>query len=452
MGKYISIGQFNKYYFFILGSISVKFFITFIIGFFPTLTPNKPIFLLGFSPKILSHPVIKNTIQYFGIGLGGLILELFLYKKNNDNEKETKKNEINVSSSITSKSNKSLIYNDIFSKNEKIYFKKIFFVFFAYYFSKTAISSLDSLGFHQVKFWTLEFIAIYYFSRRILRIKIYSHQIISLLITLILSTLLFFINSFIPESNKNCKEGDDECHFLNSNVYQEITDKLYWFFIPIMIFIYLSAMILDAYASVRNKWFMDIKYITIQKIIAFIGIIGFIFSLILLFTLSFISCPIDKKFMRYICNIDYEDTLYYDNFKSLRNIHIDKNFYSEVFVLIPLFLLSSFLSIFFDLLIIKNLDPFYLIPIDTTFYIIYQTIDFILTLPKNNVYNTIRFILASLSDLISVICCSVYLEIIELHFYDLDLNIRRNIILRSKLDINSTELLKRNDTLEEKDD
>ena len=452
MGKYISIGQFNKYYFFILGSISVKFFITFIIGFSPSLTPNKTIFLLRFNPNLLSHPFIKNIIQYFGIGLGGLILELLSYKKNIENDKEIKINETNKYSNPSSISNSTLIYNDIFSKNEKIYIKKIFFVFMAYYFSKISINSLDSLGFHQVKFWTLEFIALYYFSQKIVKTKIYNHQIISLITALILSTLFFFINSFIPKSNKNCEKEDDECHFLTSNIYQEIIDKLYWFFIPIIIFFYLFAMILDAYASVRNKWFMDIKYIKIQKIITFLGIIGFAFSLILLFIFSYISCPTDKKFMIYICKIDYEGSFYYDNFKSLRNIPIDKNFYLEVFLLIPLFLISSFLGIFFDLLIIKNLDPFYLIPIDSIFYIIYQTIDFILTLSKTNIYNNIRFIFATLSDLICIICCCVYLEIIELHFYNLDLNIRRNIILRSTLDTNSTELVKREDSFEDKND
>ena len=49
MGKYISIGQFNKYYFFILGSISVKFFITLIIGH---MVLTLPFVVLSVEPKL----------------------------------------------------------------------------------------------------------------------------------------------------------------------------------------------------------------------------------------------------------------------------------------------------------------------------------------------------------------------------------------------------------------
>ena len=451
MGKYISIGKFNRYYFLILVSILVKLFISFITGFYPSLKPNKPLFLFGFSPNLLFHPLIKNSFQYFGIGLGGLILGLITYKKNKENEKELINESNKNPNSINNRSSSLLIYNDIFLKNKKIYKRKIFFVFLSYYFSKISISSLDSLGFHQAKYWTLEFIALYYFSKKILKEEIYNHQLISLLITLIFTTLLYFINSFIPESNEKCEKGDDECYFLNSNVYQEIIDKLNWFFIPIIILIYLIAMILDAYSTVTNKWFMDIKYITIHKILSYIGIIGFIFSLILLFSLSYIPCSKDKKFIEYICKIRdvNEDTLYYDNFRLLKNITINTNFYLEIFLLIPLFMASNFLSAFLDLLIIKNFDPFYLIPIDTCYYIIYETIDYFLSLSKANSLNNIRFILAILSDLISVICCCVYLEIIELHFCNLDENIKRKIIARGKKDKISTELIKGGETNEE---
>ena len=72
MGKYISLGQFNRNYFFILGSISTKFILTFISGFTPNLSPNSPIFLFGIKSNLFTHPLIKNCIQYFSISLGGM--------------------------------------------------------------------------------------------------------------------------------------------------------------------------------------------------------------------------------------------------------------------------------------------------------------------------------------------------------------------------------------------
>ena len=187
---------------------------------------------------------------------------------------------------------------------------------------------------------------------------------------------------------------------------------------------------------------MDIKYIKISKIISYIGIIGFIFSLISLVILTFISCPREKKFMATVCQLNYNGLLYYDNFMSLQDISIDSNFYFELFILIPLYMISNFLGVYFELLVIKNLDPFYLIPIDTCYYIIYETLDFLFTLSRANLFSNIRFILGVSSDLISIICCSVYLEIIELHFYNLDENIKKNIIFRSSIDTISTELRK----------
>ena len=81
MAKYISFGQFNKKYFFILGSITVRIIILFISGLTPYLTPNKTIYLFGFNSNFISHPLIAYCFQYFSIGLGGIILQFIFYKK-----------------------------------------------------------------------------------------------------------------------------------------------------------------------------------------------------------------------------------------------------------------------------------------------------------------------------------------------------------------------------------
>ena len=245
MGKYISLGQFNKYYFFILGSISVKLINTYIIGFFPSLTPNKPFFLFGFQPFLLTHPYIKYTFQYLGIGLGGLISQIIFYIRNKDigkQFKEDKSSQNDDSSSSLSISkfryNSELIYNNIVFQNRKSYLKKILKVFFLYYFSKISFSSLDSLGFHQIKLWTFEFIPVYILSQKMLKTKIYKHQKFSLSTILIFSTLLYFINSFVPESDEKCENEEDKCGFIHYNVYGKIINKLHWLFIPIIFIIY----------------------------------------------------------------------------------------------------------------------------------------------------------------------------------------------------------------------
>ena len=459
MGKYISLGQFNKYYFFILGSISVKLLNTYITGFYPELEPNKPIHLFGFTPQILAHPLIRNVLKYFAISLGGLILEFIFFKKTKDIGKKNEKAERNLSGSSSGEFERNslgLTYDEIITKNNQLYLKNILIVFFAYYFGKTAINALDNFGFHPLKLWPLEFLALLYYSKKIIEKKIYKHQRLSLSITIIFSTLLFVVKSFIPESNENCPNNDEECQLLTSNVYSEIIDKLNWLFIPIFIFIYLLAMTSDAYANIKNKWFIDFKYISIFKILSYLGVIGFIFSLILLSIFSYIPCSKNNKFSNSVCYFEYEGHKYYDNFKTIMINDNDKdkfyNFYLEIFLMLPLYLIFEFLSILFDLLIIDHLDPFYLIPIDTCYFIIYQTIDFCITLDKANLFSIIRFIFATLSDLICVLCCSIYLEIFELHFHDLDKDIRRNIILRGIEENKSTQLIEEKKNNNNKDE
>ena len=131
-----------------------------------------------------------------------------------------------------------------------------------------------------------------------------------------------------------------------------------------------------------------------------------------------------------LCKLEYQNDLFYDNYRTLSNIEINSKFYIDVFILIPVYIVSSFLSIFFELLIIKDLDPFYLIPIDSTFFLIYEIIDYCVTYPITNLYRNLKFVCQFCSNFIDIILCLIYLEIIELHFCSLDKQLRRTIIKR----------------------
>ena len=49
-------------------------------------------------------------------------------------------------------------------------------------------------------------------------------------------------------------------------------------------------MISEAYAVVSIKWLVDIQYITVTRILMYLGIIGFVLSLAFLFAFSYIPC------------------------------------------------------------------------------------------------------------------------------------------------------------------
>ena len=234
----------------------------------------------------------------------------------------------------------------------------------------------------------------------------------------------------------------EECDIISVHIYKGIINKLGRYFLPIIMLIYLAAMISNAYSSIRNKWFMDFKYISIFRILIYFGVIGFIFSVILLIIATFIPCSKDNIFISYVCQIEYKDSIFYDNFMTLKSIEFNNNFFLEIIVILPLFLFSSFLNAYFELLIIYQLDPFYLISIDCAYFLIYEIIDYCLTFSKTNLYRNIKLSCQVSSNTISLILSCIYLEIIELHFCDLDHYTRKKILERESEDTQSVYLLK----------
>ena len=139
MAKYISFGQFNKKYFFILGSLIVRIIITFITGFTPYLTPRKTIYIFGFKSNFFSHPLITYCFQYFSLCLGGIILELILRdkKKDDDNKKDTKALfSFPLENQRTLSVASNYIFNDKNKSNDPKHFLRIFLVYSLYYFAK----------------------------------------------------------------------------------------------------------------------------------------------------------------------------------------------------------------------------------------------------------------------------------------------------------------------------
>ena len=445
MAKYFTLGQFNKKYFFILGSIIIRIVVTFISGFSLYLTPKNTIYIFGSESNFFSHPFISYCLQYLSLFLGGIILECVSKKKSESSNKNRLINEETNSSLFPARSKtnsrtdsaSALIFNAPNKNFEKKNFLKIFFIFSLYYFAKVAMLSLDNLGYNRVKYWPLEFIFLYIFSTKILNRTMYTHQRLSLSTLLLICMIIYVINSFIPQSSKDCSslsgEEYNECKLLSLNIYNDIKGKFGWFFIPIIILIYLAAMVANAYTSIIFKWFTDIKYISLARILTYIGAIGLFYSLIFLFIFSYISCSNEENnALSYACKIEYEGNSYYENYRSLSNIKIDSFFYIDVFIEIPLYIISSFLSIFFEILIIRDLDPFYLIPIDCAYFLIYDIIDYCINFPITNLYRNLKFSCQVCSNVIAIFLSCIYLEILELHFCSLDRYLRRFIIKREQ--------------------
>ena len=234
---------------------------------------------------------------------------------------------------------------------------------------------------------------------------------------MIICTTIYVLNSVIPHSNRDCSslsgEEYEKCKMLTVNIYKDIINKFGWYFIPIIILLYLAAMISNAYSSITSKWFMDIKYITLNRMIIYIGAIGLFYSLILLFVFSNVPCSKDiNSILSYVCKLEYKNDLFYDNYRTLSNIESNSKLYIDIFITLPIYIVSSFFIIFFELLIIKDLDPFYLIPIDCTYFLIYEIIDYCLTYRIADLYRNLKFACQVSSNTIAEFLCLIYFEII----------------------------------------
>ena len=434
MVKYITIGKFNKNYFFLLGSVLVKLIKLFIKGFKPGIKKFDRIYLFKRKPFFSRHPLFTEFLNYFSYALIGFVLEMIYYRNNNNkklsNDKVDEGTESYNDSINNDVINKNNILDNIGEINDKKNIWKIFLAVLFCYLSKIIIDLLNNLRFVYVKFWPLEYIFLIIFSKKILNRNLYKHQKVSLLILIVVCTIITVGISFLPISIDDNSLKDQDL-----NIYKAMINIKHWRLILIVIILYLIAMILNSYSVIRFKWLIDIQYITITRIIIYLGITGFIISFALFFVFSFTSCgnSNEKNYLNKICQFNVTTELYFENYRELTKVEIDSNFYIDIFLALILYLIASFLNIFFNFMIIKNLDPFYLMPINAIYYIITEIIDYSVILREKKYINYkrhLKFALRIFNNLISIILSLIYFEIIELHFCALDRYLRRNILNR----------------------
>ena len=289
------------------------------------------------------------------------------------------------------------------------------------------------MGFNGVKFWPLGYLFIYFFSKKILNKEFYKHQNLALILILIFCNIECITNSFIADEDLKCEKNDSNCQYINENSYEKIKNKLNLKFIPIIIILYLISMISNSYGMVKIKYLIDFKFMEIHKILMILGILGFFISMISVIVFNTISCGDNFNDVQDVCKAKTEDELYFDSlfyFESLTGSNV--NIYLEILYVFTFQVVNSFQTLC-NLLIIKKLDPFYLIPIDSIFFLIYCIIKFLLSIIYSKKLNS-KYIFNFSSNSLAVICSLIYMEIIILNFNEYEKNIRDNISERERFD------------------
>ena len=276
--------------------------------------------------------------------------------------------------------------------------------------------------------------------------KIYKHHLLSIIVVIIISggcsISCLFIGTYGSDDDKK------------SLIYL-FKGKYYIIFFLILLYAILSVSF--CWGILFQKKLMELKFISPYKIIMFKGIIGVLASIIGITISSFLTCNEEWSqknmiFEFFVCSDYYESSWYYDNFVSYF-VSLNKSDYKiyEIIFLI-LYCIFNFLSELSLVLVNKFLSPTHYLIAECLYSLIHIPLHFVTNIKEeeiskiidqgynySKIYNSIlqtfgtrilRFI-ACFCELINFL---IYLEIIELKFWDLDKNLRKNIEKRAIVD------------------
>jgi hypothetical protein len=509
MGNYITFGKWNKHYkylIFITISTIVKHYC---YGY----NYNNSLYSIFHeqskaNENFVQHNYINHLFSYFGLFITSSIV--YYLEKNRSKSEDinySKSQGLNASLSDAGSEQNDIKYLHDNNKThvDIYYYSSSLMVFFvALIFIWVLLKHLiDLFGILKgLDFWMVELIIVAIMAKRMFKVQIYTHQWFILLLNLI--PVFLKITTIILAFNGECKDQDDfDCYYtapINNDTFRvferleigygskDINEKKPYFYqqhklntlykiypwlIPIGVILYLGMMILDSYICLKLKWFMELKYMSSNKILMLFGGFGTLIIFFICIITTYLPCnttyDIDpstneynqnkaSNFLAYLCSVGVEDpetnekTYYFENFGDF--FYTDekiKRAFLTIFGTIG-FVLYQFCAMF----IIKNLTPLHLIfalPMDYFFSkiiaIIYSKSAENRVLNDEFVEFKLEYLCLDISgDLLSIIGFLVYLEIIELHFCGFEVDLRKNIMERATIDsINSNTALYINDDI-----
>jgi hypothetical protein len=237
----------------------------------------------------------------------------------------------------------------------------------------------------------------------------YIHHKVAIMFNVIICSSILITASFLPTSLSNEK----------SNSYIAIKDKLgsyFYFILFILFFLFLSYIY--SFSRVYSKVFMEFKFISPFKIIVIYGIAGFIISLIA-FGVSH-SLGYEKD------NIDKYITDMGELFNGI-NGKKPYNFWVEIFCVYPFFSFFSFMEIYFEILTIYYLNPFYILMTNTIYYGIVELIYFLMFF-DSDAMKIIHFVFTELAEVFCLFGLMIYLEILILNFCGINEKVKSRLI------------------------
>ena len=395
----IGLGQVDKKLYILLLAVLFRMATTFIYGI------NSLEFYeersISISQTTLKEQIqLQSIMRFFGITV--LSFLCYIYKNqillnNNDNNLEDNRER---SSNLHSKKEKKkflLIYNGFpIDSNEHI--EKILFTAFLLVFMELAEQFYNIFGPPDSDYWTFEILFTAFFIKRIFKIRLYSHQKYSIGFIIIFCSLLKLLTS------------------LRSN---EDKIGLQLFYIPLFS---LLILFIKSYTYTKIKWLMDIKYISISKILLMYGLFGFFISLVIYILSIIYFHSFGEKFGN-------------DKFQTAP---INWGIYILEVILVIAYMCFNFVSKFYYMYTLKTFSPIHVLINNSLYYLFLQIVLFFKLIyeiiNKIGDNDLLIFFYYVLINIFSVCCYMIYVELIELKFCGCDYDLKKNIIRRGRDD------------------
>ena len=428
---FLGFGGCSKYYKYILGTVLFKCIRDCMFGF-NTINPDSKIGLFGFIPELSNHFLIQSLYRYSSFMLGGALF-IYISRKKLENETEKISNKEKESLEF-----KGLIHNRKSDGSEIAKIRDILKISLIYCVHAELSRIMYLFDFSGLDFWTVDVLFILLFMHLNFVINYGRHQKYSMIFIILSVTTLLLISSFLPNTNH---DDVKEEKIKDNNTYQSIkytTGSNYAFIIIFLTFSLLSCLI--SYQRVKEKVLMDFYFLSPYRLIFYIGLVGFIITSITLIIVSNLKCYEKQKYIKEHCYItrlrSNKTEYYYDNFaiyfEELKNNVNSYKVYLEIIIIPPIYIAISFLEFSCEILTINYLNPNFVLLRDNIYYGTSRLIFFLFNIHKNyKHYMTLsQFIILEMAEILAIIGYAVYLEIIELRFFGLDKDLKRNIIKR----------------------
>ena len=438
MGSFIGIGKYSKYYLYILGTVIFKS-IKESLFCFNYLDTNAKSSLFGFTPRFSNHTLIKSFYRYISFILGGALF-LYISHLSNSQEKEIKKDDSQKGLKL-----KPLIYNK--ARGSKSNAFEILKVCFSYVINAEIIQIMYLIKFSGYDFWTFDILFILLFMKKYFSISLYKHQKFSLFFIIIVCTPLLIVSSFFPLNIEELKD---------KNTYEIIESTVNEYFVIVVLLTFVCLSCLVSYARVNAKILMDYRYLSPYKVILYLGLVGSCSIIICLPVFSFIECQGDESMIKFYCINDnftlnnnitnyYYDSIfiYYNEIKDFYNEE-KMNFYLEILLVTPLYIIICFFEFTCEILIIHYLNPNFILIRDNFYYSILKLIFFLLDIESVDNKQIIKFSILETAEFLALVGYSIYLEIIELRFCGLDNDLKKKIKERGIKDITLSKIEENN--------